>query len=171
MRRACTGACRPGQLILALALALLASCGDQPERPRVDFAITHTDQLELEGSSPLDLPPEPAVVEGGAATVDAHGVIAAPDACDDLGAELEPGDSLLTLRVIVRGSRTHPDECGDPGTFALFQWRANVHPVDPGTQRVRVLYDYRGLRSHRQNGASRDPYPDRVVVDRAVLIR
>jgi hypothetical protein len=136
-------------------------CGDRPAGPRVDFAVTHTDLLEQEGSSPLDLPPEPAVVEGGAAAVNAHGVIATPDACDDLGAQLEPSDSLLTFRVIVRGSRTHPGECSDLRKFALVQWRASIHRVHSGTRRVRVLYDYCGLRPHPQGGTGRDPYPDR----------
>lgn len=158
--------------VLLGAVAFLASCGDRPAGPRVDFAVTHTDQLEQEGSSPLDLPPEPAVVEGGAAAVDAHGVIAAPDACDDLGAQLEPSDSLLTLRVIVRGSRTHPGECGDPRKFALVQWRAQVAPLAPGPHRIRVIYDYRGLRSHSTDATpgSRDPYPDRVVVEDTVTV-
>lgn len=157
---------------LLASATLFASCGDRAAGPRVDFAVTHTDQLEQEGSSPLDLPPEPAVVEGGAAAVDAHGVISAPDACDDLGAQLESSDSVLTLRVIVHGSRTHPGECGDPGKFALVQWRARIDGLDPGAYDVRVLYDYRGLRSHSagEKTTGRDPYPDRAVVERLVVI-
>lgn len=150
----------------------MVACGDRPTGTRADFAITHTDRLEQESSSPLDLPPEPAAVEGGAAAVDSHGVIAAPDACDDLGVQLEPSDSLLTLRVIVRGSRSHPGGCAGPGMFALFQWRARIHPLSPGPRRVRVLYDYRGLRSHESgeaNGA-RDPYPDRTAVEQRIVV-
>lgn len=160
-------------LLPALALALLASCGARDDGPKVDFTVTHTDQMEQEGSSPVALPPEPAVVEGGTATVSAHGVIAAPDACDDLDAQLEPGDSLLTLRVIVRGSRTHPGECKDPGKFALVQWRARIAPLEPGSYRARVIYDYRGLRSHRTDATQRDrdPYPDRVVAERTLIVR
>ncbi len=99
-------------------------------------------------------------MQGRDAAVEVQGLIAAPDACDDLGAQLVPGDGLLTLRVVVRGSRSHPGGCGGPGRFALFQWRAEIKPVESGQHRVRVLYDYRGLRSHPtgETPGSRDPY-------------
>ncbi|HEU0298126.1 MAG TPA: hypothetical protein VFR37_01705 [Longimicrobium sp.] len=138
----------------------------------MDFTITHTDQLESPSSTPFDLPPEPAVVQGGTAAVVAHGLIAAPDECDDLGAQLEADDEVLTLRVIVRGSRTHPGGCGEQGGFALFQWQARIEPVRQGNQRVRVLYDYRGLRWHElgDTAGGRDPYPDRVVAETTVTV-
>lgn len=152
-------------------LALVSSC-DRPAGPRVDFVVTHTDQVEHSGSSPLDLPPEPALVQGGTGAIEANGLIAAPDACDDLGAQLEVNDGGLTLRVIVRGSRTHPGGCGGAGEFALFQWQARIGPVDPGQRRVRVLYDYRGLRSHPAGEtAGRDPYPERIVAEQMVTVK
>jgi hypothetical protein len=152
---------------------LPAACSEPPAGPRVDFAITHTDHVEGAGSTPQDLPPEPAVVQGVTGAVEAHGLVAAPDECDDLGAQLEAADSLLILRVVVRGSRSHPGACGGPGGFALFQWRARVAPVEPGEHRVRILYDYRGLRPHSSGEITggRDPYPDRVVVEQAITVR
>jgi hypothetical protein len=157
---------------VSAAVVLLSSC-DRPTGPRVDFMVTHTDQLESPGSTPFDLPPEPAVVEGGTGAVKAHGLIAAPDACDDLGAQLEAGDEGLTLRVIVRGSRSHPGGCGGPGGFALVQWQAQIKPVGAGPHRVRVLYDYRGLRSHAtgDTAGGRDPYPNRVVAEQTVTVK
>jgi hypothetical protein len=160
------------RVAISAALVLLSSC-DRPAGPRVDFTVTHTDQLESSSSTPFDLPPEPAVVQGVTGAVEAHGLIAAPDACDDLGAQLETNDDGLTLRVIVRGSRSHPGGCGERGEFALVQWQARVEPVERGPHRVRVLYDYRGLRAHDRGGAiaQRNPYPDRVVAERTVMVR
>lgn len=158
---------------LAAACAVLLSACEKPAGPRVDFAVMHTDQLQSPGSTPLDLPPAPAVVLGAAGAVDAHGVIAAPDACDDLGAQLETGGEGLVLRVIVRGSRSHPGGCGGPGQFALVQWQARIVPVAAGAHRVRVLYDYRGLRPHESGGPAgqRNPYPDRVVAEQRVMVK
>jgi hypothetical protein len=158
--------------ISATAVVLLSAC-DRPDGPRVDFTVTHTDQVEGAGTTPLDLPPEPAVIQGVTGAVEAHGLVAAPDECDDLGAQLEAADSLLILRVIVRGSRSHPGACGGPGGFALFQWRARIAPLEPGRYRARILYDYRGLRRHSSSGtmAGRDPYPDRVVAEQTVTIK
>jgi hypothetical protein len=160
------------RLAICAAVVLLSSCA-KTEGPRVDFTVTHTDQLKSSSSTPFDLPPEPAVVQGVAGEVEAHGLIAVPDACDDLGAQLVTNDDGLTLRVIVRGSRSHPGGCGEPGEFALVQWQARIEPVKAGPHHVRVLYDYRGLRSHAMGDAAgqRDPYPDRVVVERAVTVR
>ena len=156
----------------AAAVGLVLSSCDKPAGPRVDFVVTHTDQLEHQGLAPPELPPEPAFVQGGTALVDAHGLIAALDACDDLGAQMEIDGELLTLRVIVRGSRLHRGGCGGPGRYALFQWRARIGPLDPGPLRVRVVYDYRGLRSHFRDDTAgrRDPYPDRVVAEQAVTV-
>jgi hypothetical protein len=155
-------------------VALIAACRDGSDGPRVDFAITHTDQVKGAGSTPLDLPPEPAIVQGGAGAVEAHGLVAAPDECDDLAAQVEAEDSLLTLRVVVRGSRSHPGACGGPGEFALFQWRARIAPVEPGQHQVRILYDYRGLRRHPTGEATaggRDPFSDRVVAEQTVTVQ
>lgn len=160
------------RVAVSAALVLLSSC-DTPAGPRVDFTVTHTDQLESSSSTPFDLPPEPAVVQGVTGAVEAHGLIAAPDACDDLGAQLEADDERLTLRVIVRGSRTHPGGCGERGEFALVQWQARIEPVERGSHRVRVLYDYHGLRSHDtgDTAGSRDPYPDRVVAEQTIIVK
>lgn len=160
------------RLAVSATIVLLASC-DRPAGPRVDFTVTHTDQMESPGSTPFDLPPEPAVVQGGTGAVEAHGLIAAPDACDDLAAQLENDDEGLTLRVIVRGSRNHPGGCGGPGAFALFQWQARIGRVERGSHRVRVLYDDRGLRSHAKGDTAgqREPYPDRVAAERTVTVR
>jgi hypothetical protein len=159
------------RLAVSAVVVLLSSC-DRPAGPRVDFSVTHTDQLDSPSSTPFDLPPDPVVVQGGTGAIEAHGLIAAPDACDDLGAQLERDDEGLTLRVIVRGSRRHPGGCGGPGGFALFQWRARMEPVEAGLHRVRVLYDHRGLRSHATSDTAgqRDPYPDRVVLERTVAV-
>ena len=98
--------------------------------------------------------------------MEAQGLIAAPDECDDLSAQAELGDTLLTIRVIVRGSRRHPGGCGGPGSFALFQWQARVKLLPPGVHRVRVLYDYRGLRPHTGEPAWRhEGYSNRVVAE------
>jgi hypothetical protein len=160
------------RVAVSAALVLLSSC-DRPNGPRVDFTVTHTDQLKSSSSTPFDLPPEPAVVQGVTGAVEAHGVIAAPDACDDLRAQLEADDEGLTLRVIVRGSRTHPGGCGGPGGFALVQWQARIEPVERGPRRVRVLYDYRGLRSHDtgDTAGQRNPYPDRVVAEQTIAVK
>jgi hypothetical protein len=159
------------KVIGAAAVMLLSAC-DKPAGLRVDFSITHTDQMENARSTPLDLPPEPAIVQGGTNAVEAGGLIAAPDACDDLDAEVESAGGVLTVRVIVKGSRSHPGGCGGPGRFALFQWRANVEPVEPGPHRVRILYDYRGLRSHSTGAETgRDPYANRVVAEGTVIVK
>lgn len=159
--------------LLGVAVFLASACGDRTAGTRVDFTVTHTDQLESSSSTPFDLPPEPAVVQGVSGAVKAHGLIAAPDACDDLGAQLETNNDGLTLRVIVRGSRSHPGGCGKPGEFALVQWQARIEPVERGPHRVRVLYDYRGLRSHdtSDTAGARDPYPDRVVAEQTVAVK
>lgn len=96
----------------------------------------------------------------------------APDACDDFSAQMEAGGTVLTLRVVVRGSRLHPGGCGAPGRYARFQWRARIEPLEPGPLRVRVLYDYRGLCSHFRGDTAvrRDPYPDRVVAEQTVTV-
>jgi hypothetical protein len=158
--------------IAAAAMLVLPSC-DRPAGLRVDFMVTHTDQVQDAGSTLLDLPPEPAIVEAGTGAVEAHGVIAAPDECDDLRASVEPGDSLLILRVVVQGSRRHPGACGGPGGFALFQWQARIEPVEPGQRRVQILYDYRGLRSHSASDIERGRYPhaDRIVAEQTVIVK
>jgi hypothetical protein len=160
------------RVAVSAALVLLSSC-DRPEGPRVDFTVTHTDQVESSSSTPFDLPPEPAVVQGVTGAVEAHGLIAAPDACDDLGAQVETSDEGLILRVIVRGSRSHPGGCGERGEFALVQWQARIEPVERGPRRVRVLYDYRGLRSHDtgDTAGQRDPYPDRIVAEQTIIVK
>lgn len=161
-----------GYVALAAAVLLIPAC-DRPDAHRVEFAVTHTDQMEHPHTSPVDLPPEPAFVQGDAGAVVAQGLIAAPDACDDLGAQFEMGDALLTLRVIVRGSRGHLGGCGGPGRISLSQWRARVAPVDPGPCRVRVLYDYRGLNSHSTGEAEgrRDAYRNRIVAEGTVTVQ
>lgn len=154
------------------AVALLSSCAE-PAGPRVDFVVTHTDQVEQPGTTRPELPPEPALVRGESGGVEAQGLIAVPDECDDLGAQAEPGGTLLTIRVIVRGSRRHPGGCGRPGSFALFQWQARVRPLPPGVHRVRVLYDYRGLRTHSTGEAAwrEDAYLNRVVTEQSVTVK
>lgn len=77
--------------------------------------------------------------------------------------------ALLILRVIVRGSRRHPGGCGGPGGFALFQWHARIAPLGLGPHRV--LYDYRGLRSHPiGERTGRNPHPERVVAQQTVTV-
>lgn len=73
----------------------------------------------------------------------------------------------------MRGSRSHPGGCGERGEFALIQWQARIEPVERGSHRVRVLYDYRGLRSHEtgDTAGSRDPYPDRVVAEQTIIVK
>lgn len=166
-----SGAVRISKLTGVAFVALLSSC-DTPAGPRADFLVTHTDQMEHSGSNPLDLPPEPVLVQGGIGAVEARGLIAAPDACDDLGAQLETNGEGLTLRVIVRGSRRHGGGCGGPGEFALVQWQARIEPVERGPHRLRVLYDYRGLRSHPTGEtAGRDNYSERVVAEQTVIVK
>lgn len=158
---------------IAAAAMLVLSCCDRPAGLRVDFMVTHTDQVQDAGSTLLDLPPEPAIVEAGTGVVEAHGVIAAPDECDDLRASVEPGDSLLILRVVVQGSRRHPGACGGPGGFALFQWQARIEPIESGQRRVQILYDYRGLQSHSigEIDTGRYAYLDRIVADQTVTVK
>lgn len=80
--------------------------------------------------------------------------------------------ALLILRVIVRGSRRHPGGCGGSGGFALFQWHARIAPLGPGPHRVRVLYDYRGLRSHPiGERTGRNPHAERVVAQQTVTVK
>ncbi len=159
-------------MIAAAAMFVLSSC-DRTAELRVDFSVTHTDQVPDAGSTLPALPPEPAIVESGAGAVAAHGVIAAPDECDDLRAIVEPGDSLLILRVLVQGSRRHPGACGGPGGFALFQWQARIEPIEPGQRRVQILYDYRGLRAHSSSASDtgRYAYLDRIVADQTVTVK
>lgn len=158
--------------IAAAGMIVLSSC-DRPAGVRVDFMVTHTDQVQDAGSTPLDLPPEPAIVEAKTGAVEAHGVIAAPDECDDLRASVELSDSLLILRVVVQGSRRHPGACGGPGGFALFQWQARIAPVESGQRRIQILYDYRGLRSHSGSDIERGRYPhaDRIVAEQTVIVK
>ena len=157
--------------IAAAAMLVLPSC-DRPAGLRVDFMVTHTDQVQDAGSTLLDLPPEPAIIEAGTGAVEAHGVIAAPDECDDLRASVEPSDSLLILRVVVQGSRRHPGACGGPGGFALLQWQARIVPVESGQRRIQIVYDYRGLRSHSSGeiDTGRYAYLDRIVADQTVTV-
>lgn len=51
--------------IAAAAMFVLPSC-DRPAGLRADFMVTHSDQVQDAGSTLLDLPPEPAIVEAGA---------------------------------------------------------------------------------------------------------
>lgn len=157
--------------IAAAGMLVMSSC-DRPAGLRVDFMITHTDQVQDAGSTLLDLPPEPAIVEAKTGAVGAHGVIAAPDECDDLRASVEPRDSLLILRVVVQGSRRHPGACGGPGGFALFQWQARIEPIEPGQRRVQILYDYRGLLAHSRSEIDTGRYAlDRIVADQTVTVK
>lgn len=158
---------------IAAAAMLVSSSCDRPAGLRVDFMIIHTDQVLDAGITRLDLPPQPAIVEAGAGSVTAHGVFAAPDECDDLGASVEPRDSVLILRVVVQGSRGHPGACGRPQGFALFQWQAHIEPVEAGPRRVQILYDYRGLRAHSgsESDTGRYVYPERIVADQTVTVK
>ena len=158
--------------IAAAGVLVLSAC-DSPARLRVDFGVTHTDQVLDAGSTLLDFPPEPAIVQAGTGAVEAHGVIAAPDECDDLRASVEATDSLLVLRVVVQGSRSHPGACGGPGGFALFQWQARIEPVESGQRRIQILYDYSGVRTHSgsEDGRGGYAYLDRVVADRTVKVK
>ncbi|HST57311.1 MAG TPA: hypothetical protein VLK84_01410 [Longimicrobium sp.] len=159
-------------VIAAAGMLVLSSC-DRPAELRVDFMVTHTDQVPDAGSILLALPPAPAVVEAGAGAVSARGVIAAPDECDDLRASVEPDDSLLILRIVVQGSRRHPGACEGPGGFALFQWQARIEPIEPGQLRVQIIYDYRGLRAHSASGSDTGRYAslDRIVADQTVTVK
>lgn len=157
--------------IAAAGMLILSSC-NSPAGLRVDFMITHTDQVLGAGSTLLDLPPEPAIVKAGTGAIEAHGVIAAPDECDDLRARVESADSLLILRVVVQGSRRHPGACGGPTGFALFQWQARIEPIESGQRRVQILYDYRGLRTHSSSEIDTGRYGvDRTVADQTVIVR
>ena len=159
-------------VIAAAAMLVLSSC-DRPAGLRVDFMVTHTDQVPDAGSTLPTLPPEPAIVEAESGAVEAHGVIAAPDECDDLRARVESRDSLLILRVVVQGSRSHPGTCGGPGGFALFQWQARIEPIESGQRRVQILYDYRGLRTHSSSGIDTGRYAslNRIVADQTVTVK
>ncbi|HEX6039492.1 hypothetical protein [Longimicrobium sp.] len=139
----------------------------------MDFMVTHSDRVVDAGSTLTDLPPEPAIVEARAGGVEAHGVIAAPDECDDLRARVESTDSLLILRVVVQGSQRHPGACGGPGGFALLQWHARIDRIESGRHRIRILYDYRGLRAHASSkiDTGRYAYMDRIVADRTVMVK
>ena len=158
--------------IAAAGMLVMSSC-DRPAGLRVDFMVTHTDQVQDAGSTLLELPPEPAIVKAKTGAVGAHGVIAAPDECDDLRASVEPRDSLLILRVVVQGSRRHPGACGGQGGFALFQWQARIEPIERGQRRVQILYDYRGLQSHSGSEIERGRYPhaDRIVAEQTVTVK
>ena len=159
-------------VIAAAGMIVLSSC-DRPAGLRVDFMVTHTDQVQDAGSTLLDLPPEPAILKAKTGAVEANGVIAVPDECDDLRASVEPRDSLLILRVVVQGSRRHPGACRGPGGFALFQWQARIAPIESGQRRIQIVYDYRGLRSHSSSDTDTGPYAylDRIVTDQRVTVK
>jgi hypothetical protein len=158
--------------IAVAAMLVLSSC-DRPAGLRVDFMVTHTDRVLDAGSTLVDLPPEPAIVEAKTGAIEAHGVIAAPDECDDLRANVEPVDSLLILRVVVQGSRRHPGACGQQRGFAVFQWQARIEPIESGQRRIQILYDYRGLRAHSSSeiDTGRYAYMDRIVAHQTVTVK
>ena len=164
---------RPAIAVAAVAAMLVSPSCDRPPGPRVDFMVTHSDRVLDAGSTLTHLPPEPAIVDGKTGAVEAHGVIAAPDECDDLRARMESADSVLILRVVVQGSRRHPGACGGPGGFALLQWHARIEPIESGRRRIQILYDYRGLRAHSSSelDTGRYAYLDRIVADQTVTVK
>lgn len=132
------------------AALLLAGCTREEVGPSVEFAIVHTDPVGGFMGTPGGLPPEPTVAEGGTGTIQVRGIIALPDRCDDVGADLDVLGSELTLRVAVRGSRAHRGACGPADRIVMAQYEATVGRLSPGLYRLHVAYDYRRLRAKEQ---------------------
>ncbi|MEW5926037.1 MAG: hypothetical protein AB1941_00985 [Gemmatimonadota bacterium] len=118
--------------------------------------MVHTDVVESNSGSPVRLPPEPTFAEGGAGSIHVRGLIAMPDQCDDVGAEVVPDRAGLTMRVVVRGSRSHSGACGRADRVVMAQYEATLRRLAPGPHRLRIVYDYRGVRPGERRGAD-DP--------------
>lgn len=136
-------------LKLAAAL-LLPGCTRKEVGPFVEFAIVHTDPVGGFMGTPGGLPPEPTVAEGRTGSIRVRGIIALPDRCDDVGADLDAVGSELTLRVGVRGSSAHLGACGPADRVVMAQYEATVGRLRPGSYRLHIAYDYRRLRAKEQ---------------------
>lgn len=136
-------------------LAAAVSCSSGGGEPALEFAVVHTDVVESNSGSPVRLPPEPTFAEGGAGSIHVRGLIAMPDQCDDVGAEIE-FDPKASMRVVVRGSRRHSGVCGRADRVVLAQYEATLRRLAPGPHRLRIIYDYRGVRPGERRGAD-DP--------------
>ena len=125
-------------------LAAAVSCSSGGGEPALEFAVVHTDAVESNSGSPVQLPPEPTVAEGGAGSIHVRGLIAVPDQCDDVGAEVVADGAALTMRVVVRGSRRHSGACGRADRVVMAQYEATLRRLAPGPHQLRIVYDYRG---------------------------
>lgn len=132
------------------------SCSSGGGEPALEFAVVHTDAVESNSGSPVQLPPEPTFAEGSAGSIHVRGLIAVPDQCDDVGAEVVPDRAALTMRVVVRGSRRHSGVCGRADRVVMAQYEATLRRLAPGYHQLRIVYDYRGVRPGERRGAD-DP--------------
>ena len=156
MKRKIRARRREGLLELGYVLAtalLLAGCIREEDGPSVEFAIVHTDSVRDFMGTPGGLPPEPTVVEGATGSIQVRGIIALPDRCDDVGADLDAVGSDLTLRVAVRGSNAHRGTCGPADRVVMAQYEATLGHLSPGLYRLQITYDYRRIRAGEQRSA------------------
>jgi hypothetical protein len=137
-------------------LVVCVSCSFGRGEPAFEFGVVHTDAVESNAGSPVRLPPEPTVAQGGAGLIHVRGLIALPDQCDDVGAEVEPDQNVLTMRVVVRGSRRHSGACGRADRVVMAQYEATLRHLAPGPHHLRIIYNYRGVRPGERRGAD-DP--------------
>lgn len=144
-----------------LLTLMMGGCDRARSGPAVEFVITHTDPVRDFQGTPGGLPPDPTVAVGGTGSIQVRGIIALPDQCDDVGANVEPAGAELTLRVVVRGSRTHQATCGPVDRVVMAQYEATVERLSPGPYLLRVVYDYRRVREREQQPAD----DSRTIVD------
>jgi len=137
-------------------LAAAVSCSSGGGESELEFAVVHTDAVESNAGSPVQLPPEPTFAEGGAGSIHVRGLIAMPDQCDDVSAEVVPDRAALTMRVVVRGSRRHSGACGRADRVVMAQYEATLRRLAPGPHQLRIVHDYRGVDPGERRGTG-DP--------------
>jgi hypothetical protein len=138
----------PHRLLHAcVLLALCSACSRTPEPLGVRFRVTHTDQVGDPGSPGAGSHALAAPVYTGD-MLSVNGFILVPDRCDKVDARLQHDSTvLLLLRIQARLSSGHESTCGAEGKVTVMQYTADLLNLQPGTYRLRVMNEYRGLRA------------------------
>lgn len=137
----------PRRLLAVCALlALCSACSRTTDGPAVRFRVTHIDQFGDPGSPAVDGQALADPVSTGT-TLSVNGFILVPDQCDRVNARLQRDSTILLLRIQARLSSGHEGTCGAEGKVTVMQYTADLVNLPPGTYRLRVMNEYRGLRA------------------------
>jgi hypothetical protein len=136
----------PRLLLACAAPVFCCACSRTADGPAVRFRITHTEQFGDPGSSAVagQALAAPVYTDN---TLSVNGIILVPDRCDKVGARLQRDSTVLLLRIQARLSSGHEGTCGAEGKVTVMQYSADVVNLPPGTYRLRVINEYRGLRA------------------------